>query len=305
MNFRRSLKNWATKMGTFGGHALPGTFFIIFAIWWTIMNFNRYYSSRRRNSRFTSTATFTCPCLCGRLKDWPIEGIVKIFFTLVGFSFEIYTGFWNGKFVNIGNGQHATMFFYFGFTGIIDILLYFKAPLPPDMDYVSMLMAVTCEGLLFKFHLHGRTELDVLLHTLLIYVIGAAIVSVIVEMKFRHNVLSPLTRAYLLLLQGTWFWQVGWILYPPFESSARWDGENHEQLMVATMIFAWHAFADLLIMLCIGGVVARFHRQYGPYIDKDGMVMKKLIHSDDTRVTLSDDSDNELEFERRKKHDSV
>lgn len=265
------------------------------------MAFNRYYSSRRRNSRFTSTAIFNCPCLCGKLKDWPVEAIVKIFFVTVGFSLEIYTGFSGGRFVNIGNGQHATMFFYFGFTGIVDLLVYFKAPLPPDMDYISMLMALMCEGLLFKFHLHGRTDLDVLLHTLLLYVIAAGIVSLIVEMKYRHNVLSPLSRAYFLVLQGTWFWQVGWILYPPFESSARWDMEDHEQMMIATMMFAWHASVVLLVMLGLGGVVACFHRRFAPYIEEDSMSMKRLIHTSsngETRVRLNDDSESELEFEK-------
>lgn len=292
-------------MGNFGGHALPGSFFIIFSVWWTIMIFNRYYSSRRRNSRFTSTAVFNCPCLCGRFKEWPIEAMVKIFFVFVGFSLEIYTGFYGGKFVNIGNGQHATMFFYFGFTGIIDLLVYYKAPLPPDMDYISYLMAVMCEGLLFKFHLHGRTDLDVLVHTLLLYVIAACIVTVLVEMKYRHNVLSPLSRAYCMMLQGTWFWQVGWILYPPFASSAHWDEEDHEQMMIATMIFAWHAIAVLIFMLAVGGVVACFHRRFAPYIEEDGISMKRLIHTSrngETRVRLDDDSESELEFEKPMLH---
>lgn len=230
-----------------------------------------------------------------------MEAIIKIFFVFVGFSLEIYTGFSGGRFVNIGNGQHATMFFYFGFTGIMDILVYFKAPLPPDMDYVSMLMALMCEGLLFKFHLHGRTDLDVLLHTLLLYVIGAAIIALIVEIKYRHNILAALSRAYFLLLQGTWFWQVGWILYPPFESSARWDEEDHEQMMIATMMFAWHASAVLLVMLAMGGVVACFHRRFAPYIVDDSMSMKRLIHTSsngETRVRLNDDSESELEFEK-------
>ena len=287
-------------MGSFGGHALPGSFFIIFALWWTWATFSRYYNCRRKNIRFTATATYNFPFLCGRLKEWPIEGMLKIFFVFIGFSLEIYTGMSGGRFVNMSNGQHATMFFYFGFTGIVDILLYFKAPLPPNMDYASMLLALMAEGLLFKFHLHGRTDLDVLVHTLLLYGIAANMVSVMVEMRYRHNVLSPLTRAYFLLLQGTWFWQVGWILYPPFDSSAHWDEEDHEQMMIATMMFAWHAIADVLIMLVIGAGVAFVQKRFSPFRKEDNMAMRRLINTSndgETRVRLDDDSESELDVE--------
>ena len=297
----RSKKRADVEMGSFGGHALPGSFFIIFSVWWTWRIFSRFYNCRRNNTRFTATAIYNCPFLPGRLKEWPMEGVVKIFFVFVGFSLEIYTGFGsNGRFVNMSNGQHATMFFYFGFTGIVDILLYFKAPLPKDMDYASMLLALMAEGLLFKFHLHGRTDLDVLVHTLLLYGIAANMVAVMVEMRYRHNVLSPLSRAYFLLLQGTWFWQVGWILYPPFDSSARWDEEDHEQMMIATMMFTWHAIADVLFMLVIGAAVALLHKRFSPFRKEDNMAMKRLINSSEDgtiRVALNDDSESELDLE--------
>lgn len=290
-------------MGNFGGHALPGSFFIVFALWWGVQMFHRYYTAKKRNSKFTSSAIFKCSCLCGKFKDWPIEAYVKLFFVSVGFFLEIYTGFskeW--RFVNLGNGQHATMFFFFGFTGVIDILMYYKCPLPPDMDYISIAMAVTCEFVLFKFHLHGRTDLDVLLHTLLIYVVGASVVAVLLEMKYRNSLPCALSRTYITLLHGTWFWQVGWILYPPFKSSYHWDEDDHGQMMIATMIFAWHAAIDMLVILGIGGIVAAMHRKFGTYLEDDSIAMKRLIHTasnGDTVVRLNDDdSESDIEFEK-------
>lgn len=290
-------------MGNFGGHALPGSFFIVFALWWAVQMFHRYYTAKKRNAKFTSTAIFKCSCLCGKFKDLPVEAYLKIIFVSVGFFLEIYTGFskeW--RFVNLGNGQHATMFFFFGFTGVIDILTYYKCPLPPDMDYISIAMAVTCELVLFKFHLHGRTDLDVLLHTLLIYVIGASVVAVLLEMKYRNSLPCALSRSYITLLHGSWFWQVGWILYPPFNSSYHWEEDNHDQMMIATMIFAWHAAICMLVILGIGGIVAAFHRKFGTYLEDDGIAMKRLIHmssNGDTVVRLNDDdSESDIEFEK-------
>ena len=287
-------------MGNFGGHALPGSFFIVFGLWWTVQILHRYYMSKSRNSRFTSSCIFNCSCLCGRLKDWPIEAYFKLICIGIGFFLEMWTGFsddWH--FVNLGNGQHATMFFFFGLTGVIDIMMYHRCNLPPDMDYVSVIMALVVEFVLFRFHLHGRKDLDVLLHTLLLYTIAAGIMSVVLELKYRNNVLCALSRCYFVILQGTWFWQVGWILYPPFEGSYKWDLEDHDQMMIATMIFAWHAAFNLLVMLSIGGLVSLVHRKMFNYRNEDRFAMKRLIHNNgDSVLHMHNESESETEFER-------
>lgn len=266
--------------------------------------FHRYYTAQKKKTKFVSSAIFKCPCLCGRLKDLPVEAFVKVLFVVIGFCLEIYTGFskdW--RFVNLGNGQHATMFFFFGLNGIVDILIHFKFPLPPNMDYITMGMGVTCEFILFKFHLHGRTDLDVLLHTLLLYAIAASVISVVLELNYRNSLICALSRSYFTMLQGTWFWQVGWILYPPFENSFHWDENDHSQMMIATMIFAWHAAVDLLVILGIGGIVAALHRKFGNYTEHEGgMAMKRLIHTSsngDAVIRLDDDeSESDVEFEK-------
>ncbi|XP_033740157.1 transmembrane protein 45B-like [Pecten maximus] len=287
-------------MGNFGGHALPGSFFILFALWWTVQMFHRYYNCRQRNTRFVSTPTYPCTCLCGKLAEWPLEPVVKIFFVTIGFCLEIYTGFSDGKFTALGNGQHATMFFFFGLTGVIDLLLYFRAPVPKDLDYASMWLALLVEGLLFKFHLHGRNELDVLLHTLLIYTIGANLLALLAETKWRNNILISLTRSYFIFLQGTWFWQVAFILYNPSPAAEQWNPEDHDSLMIATMFFTWHCGAVFLTMLAIGGFVACYHKRFKDFNENE-MAMKRLIHTGangQTMISMNDDSDSEVEFQK-------
>ncbi|XP_041351822.1 transmembrane protein 45B-like [Gigantopelta aegis] len=290
-------------MGNFGGHALPGSFFLIFAIWYTVNIFRKYYICRQRNQRFTSCIAYPCFCLCGRLKEFPLEGCCKILLISVGLFLEIYTGMRNGQFVAIGNGQHATMFFFFGLTGIMDILVHYRAPLPPDVDYISNILAFAVEGLLFKFHLHGRTDLDVLLHTFLLYIIAASVFSLLLEMRFRHNVLATLARAYLFFLQGTWFWHVGYILYNPVSSAGRWDEENKEQMMLATLYFSWHVGAVFVFMLLIGAVIACLYRNGTMVSDEDDIAMKRLIHTGangQTLVSLNDDTDSDVDIEFEK-----
>ncbi len=295
-------------MGNFGGHALPGSFFVCFAIWWTINIFKRYYTSLLKNgSVYQNTVTFPCTCLCGRLKNWEIEGFVKIFFTTIGFTLEIITAYHDGKFTYLGNGQHATMFFFFGLSGLVDILVHQNLPLPKGIEYIMSAIAFTVEGILFKFHLHGRTDLDVLIHTLLLYAIIANVAAVFIEMKFRKSVLAALARAFFVFLQGTWFWQVGFILYNPIPDSKPWDGGDHEEMMIATMMFTWHMGGIVIFMLLTGGIIGFFYRlkygQFEHFRSNYDQLNMHLIHKDSnghTVINLNHDNDSEsdIEFER-------
>jgi hypothetical protein len=247
-------------MGTFGGHALPGSFFIIFAFWWTIQMFRRYFASQRKGGLpFKSSATFPLDFICcgpAWLRRWEWEGFFKVFFTFIGFVGEVITAHHDGRFAYMGNGQHATMFFFFGLSGAVDILVHHRAPLPAGIEYLIATLAFVVEAMLFMFHLHGRTEFDVLIHTLLLYVVYFNIVVAILEMRYRHSITVALCRAFLVFLQGTWFWQAGFLLYNPLPGAVEWDQNNHDQMMVVTMMFAWHMAAVFIIMASIGAVVA-------------------------------------------------
>jgi hypothetical protein len=243
-------------MGSFGGHALPGGFFIAFSIYWSFMFYRRLFASMRKGAPpFRATVTFRldgCGRRCANI-EW--EGVLKIFFTLVGFAGEVITAHHGGRFTHTANGQHATMFFFFGLSGVVDILAQRGSPLlPRGSSYFFGLLAFAVEAVLFAFHLHGRTTMDVLVHTLLIYVLYASIVIIALEAYFRNAILV-FARILIVMVQGTWFWQVGFILYLPMPGSDHWDEEDHGQMMIIVMMFCWHIAACLTVMLTIGAVV--------------------------------------------------
>ena len=48
-------------------------------------------------------------------------------------------------------------------------------------------------------------------------------------------------------MQGTWFFQIGFVLYPPTDNPAwQWDPANHEHIMIITMAFCWH----IMLIMC-------------------------------------------------------
>jgi hypothetical protein len=143
-----------------------------------------------------------------------------------------------------------------GLSGAVDILVHHRAPLPKDAQYLIGALAFIVEALLFMFHLHGRTQFDIVIHTLLLYVVYGNIIVTLVEMRYRNSVTVSLVRTYLLLLQGTWFWQAGFLLYNPLPGAEQWHAEDHNEIMVVTMMFAWHMAAIFIIMMIIGSIVA-------------------------------------------------
>ena len=157
----------------------------------------------------------------------------------MGVAAEVITAFNSGKFEYMGNGQHATMYFFFGLCGLIDILVHHKVALPKGIDYAMHVVAFSVEGLLFNFHLHGRTELDVLIHVLLHYCVIGTVIAILVEMRYRRSILAALTRTFFVMLQGTWFWQVSFILYNPLPDAEPWKEDDHAQQTQGTLYLEW------------------------------------------------------------------
>lgn len=123
-----------------------------------------------------------------------------------------------------------------------------KNLIPYNFDMTCGLIAFMIEAFLFAFHLHSRAPLDIRIHVLLVYAIFGCAIFCALEMIWPHQVLLTYGRILFTCLQGTWFWQAGFILYPPVDSPAFiWDRCNHEQVMTVTMMFCWH-----LILILIG-----------------------------------------------------
>ncbi|KAK4292515.1 hypothetical protein Pmani_034725 [Petrolisthes manimaculis] len=275
-------------MGNLGGHVIPGSFLVLFSVWWTFSIFKRYYLCKRATLAegeggenglgvgsggggrlesgkssagviYVNTATF--PCLC--FSHMQLEGVLKITFTIIGIVGEFVTGFKGGKFVNLENAQHIVMYFFFCLNGVMDVLSHYGAPQPPHMDYVTACLAFAIEAVIFSHHLHGLTSMDIQMHKMLLYLAWGCVVALMAEVYFRRSIVPALIRIYLVLLQGTWFFQIGFILYPPW-GMEEWDQEDHSQMMVVTITFCWHAALVFLFMLLVNWIMYCKTRRLSP-----------------------------------------
>ena len=90
-------------MGSLGGHLIPGSFFIMFGIWWGFITAIRYTQSKLKSPLkkgkligYHTSVTMPCICLPGRrLKRAPIESFLKVILVSIALFIEAYTGFYH------------------------------------------------------------------------------------------------------------------------------------------------------------------------------------------------------------------
>ncbi len=127
----------------------------------------------------------------------------------------------------------------------------------PLLGYAA---AFACVSLLFSSHLMGRDVVDVAVHTILYHECLVLAVVCVVESFLPQNTVAALLRCVLLLLLGTWFVQVGTILYGNGHAAA-WDARDMHLTMLAAVVFAMHvgvAVLSVTAAVAVGYVLQRF-----------------------------------------------
>lgn len=81
-------------MGSFFGHALAGSMFIIVGLWMTIQYPIHYFLHRKQGSKdkFEAKLVYPLPFCKRKGSRIPVEAIFKIFLTLIGMAIEIGDG---------------------------------------------------------------------------------------------------------------------------------------------------------------------------------------------------------------------
>lgn len=148
------------------------------------------------------------------------------------------------------NAQHITVYFVFLMGAIVEILVAYRFNLPARLPHVFGSIAFGIEAFVFANHLHGRTGLDVMLHTFFVYAIVGCFISATLETVRPNQILLTYARILFTILQGTWFFQVGFILYPPSKAfDLNWDPNNHYQLMLIPISYCWHIMFILAFLI--------------------------------------------------------
>ena len=275
----------STAMGDFFGHSLPAAFFIMVGIWWLVNTYKGYFRSQCQDRALPHVNALTFP-IRSLGRGAHLDAIILVVLCSIGIVVELVlcpVFRTHGK-LPMEQVHHATMYFFFGLFAMTVLMtarattrLGYKCE---DLQYVTLAMALSVEGFLFMFHLYGREEEDSKLHTMLFFAICGGAVCTWLEMVYRNNVLLALGRVFFTLLQGTWFWQISFWLFNPFEHH---DGDDHDfsdrlvmpfeprphsetshdRIMLMACAFTWHAGAIMIFMMMLGaGMAWRCKKQH-------------------------------------------
>jgi hypothetical protein len=250
-------------MGTFAGHIIPGSIFLILSFWWTYSAWLRYFVCRQRHRSYYVSLSFPLHCCGSRAAALPIEALFIIIATSVGIATELSTGFHRESdgnsahisfYMRANSLQHITTYTMFLLVGIIDLLIHYRAPLPKHPDIVAVNLAFSAEAITFYFHGHGRSPVEIQLHVLLAPAICATIVCGIFEIIQREKqIYATLMRAYCTFLQGSWFYTIAFFLYSPFhaEYDESKDPDGHRTMMLIPHYFVVHMIIGLFVLLLL------------------------------------------------------
>ncbi|KAM4619955.1 transmembrane protein 45B [Polymixia lowei] len=280
-------------MANFGGHAIPGTFFLLYGLWLSVKHTLRHYWRKSQPK--------------GRQKIPPvfkrmdyIEGGLLIFAAFVGIMVEQFVVDGphahlydkdRGAWVKLMNWQHGTMYLFFGIAGIACVLSTASKSVPVGIDRVALSVALFVEGFLFYYHVHARPALDAHIHSLLLAAVFAGSGSTMLEVFLRDHFILELMRSCFFILQGSWFFQIGFVLYPL--SGPKWDLTLHDNIMFVTMCFCWHlAVAMLLVAVTSSLVWFTVKKCSGRRVDLE-IAMRQTSSNSSSQKALLDESDEE------------
>ena len=260
------------KMGSFAGHAVPGSFFVLYGIWWIFISYWHYFYTRPSSSRASKAkvkkenelnrrSTLPTPC-CPKI---PLESLGKIALSFCGILVETLLNWRSGVVFDpiklnsdddFSRMQHTTMYSFFLLSGIVDMCIY-CVRIPKNSTKLFLALAFFIEGILFYFHTRHRDELNQQAHLVLILSIFGCTICAAARMYISDSLLLNAGLGFFLTLQGTWFYQVAVILYG--KHSDKW-AEDEMSPMYMGFAASWHVMVIAVSMMAVWILMAHLTR---------------------------------------------
>ncbi|KAI3694319.1 hypothetical protein L1987_77283 [Smallanthus sonchifolius] len=253
-------------MGSFAGHVVPGTLFLVVGVWHIWCTVARYASDPHS---FRVRVWNPVPGFNGKLKY--LELYVISVGAFVDMCIELLYSTHLKFFVNgVLNPHHMNdfehggmllMFFVFSVVALLSEKTSFL-PLPEGALCLISAAAFCAEYLLFFFHSTTHQGLEGHYHLLLVLLVALCIISVVAGAIWPTSFPVDLCSGVAITLQGLWFYQTAFTLYGPsmpagcnFEENeitcSSHDHEVHGQLLANMQMFG-------LVFLVLVGVVGSY-----------------------------------------------
>jgi len=217
--------------GTFGGHVLPGSLFLLWAAFW-IVELWRDRGTRPPDAPFERS----------------LVGIgLKIVLPLLGVFVEWPEPTWEPHNI-VMNYQHAAMYGFFALSGVVD-LAWRRGLVPRGATYLAFAAAALNGGALFLVH-DAIGGVSKTVHAILGGIFLAAAAGAVAEWLRPGRELHWLRLGAMLML-GAWFYQVAWLLY-----RSGYDLTDHAVQMRAHLLLSVQAIVVGAVLLALRSALA-------------------------------------------------
>ncbi|GAU25014.1 hypothetical protein TSUD_154880 [Trifolium subterraneum] len=190
-------------MGSFIGHILPGTLFLLVGVWHIWSSVVRYVSNPKT---FRVCVWNPVPGFDGKFKH--LELYVISIGAFIDLCVELLIATQLKFFV--GGILNSTYLNNFEHSGMLVMFLIFEGAL-----CLIAGTAFAAEYLLFNFHSTTHKGLEGYYHVLLAFLVGLCVLSSIAGALLPTSFPVDLCKGIGITLQGIWFYQTAFVLYGP------------------------------------------------------------------------------------------
>ncbi|XP_004636680.1 transmembrane protein 45A-like [Octodon degus] len=231
----------------FPGHIFAGMFCIIYSLWESTKSILKHLLKKKKY-----TYGFGSKTLFYRLEI--LQGIVILSLAATGIivSLTLSGGHhlplyeenhWN----KLKDWHHVTVYLFIGMIGVAHILCFTISSVPVSLIKLMVSTAFFVETFIFHNHTHSRVLLDIFMHQLVGLISFLNGLVAFIDFLIQDNVLLELLRSSFTLLQGSWFFQIAYVLFPP-KGSPIWDLMDYENSRFLTVCFCWHFALTYIII---------------------------------------------------------
>ncbi|XP_054853993.1 transmembrane protein 45B-like [Eublepharis macularius] len=239
-------------MTTFEGHAVVGAIFLVWGLWWAVINAVKLFN--HKPTIYSPKLLFSLRMENKVIAIIAFIGLLVQQFALHGPGLHLYNE-QDHRWVDLKRWHHSTMYLFFLISSLGGILAQCSFRFPLGLDRLLLSLALFNEGMIFiSHHLMTTTPLDKHIHAMLLIPIFSAAFCLLLEVHFRDHPILVLFRISMFLIQGTWFWQIAFVLFPP-RGAPLWDQKDPEAIMFITICFSWHYLAIIFLLFIIYGIV--------------------------------------------------